>query len=59
MAIEAEVSPRQMVDFVLGILCIDICDDDSRNRRRVPGEAPPPASVGKPPEPAGALRPAD
>jgi len=32
VAADAHVSPFQMVDFVLGIFCIDIADDDARNR---------------------------
>jgi len=39
VALEVEVSPRQVLDFVLGILCLDICEDDARARRWTAAQA--------------------
>jgi len=46
VALDLHVSPLHLCDFILGIVCIDICDDDARNR---PAAAAPDAETSESP----------
>lgn len=61
IALDIHVSPLQFCDFALGLLCIDICDDDARHRPAAAApeaEAPEPPAVAAPAPDAGNSTPA-